>query len=67
MKMQMRHLAAAVLIALSPVAIAQTTGTTGGQVATTDTGAKHGQSHVASKIAANFIKLAGSEIGRAHV
>ena len=62
MKMQMRHLAAAVLIALSPMAAAQTTGTLDGEVASLDaTAANKGQTQVATKIAANFTRLAGSE------
>lgn len=62
MKMQMRSLAAAVLIALSPLAMAQTTGTIDAEVASLDaTAANKGQTQVATKIAANFAKLAGSE------
>lgn len=52
-KIRMRMLAAAVLVAIAPLATAQTTGTTPEQ--------NPGQALVATKIASNFTDLAGSE------
>ena len=65
MRPKMRLLAATVIAAVAPLALAQTTGgtgtggtTTGGTVTTTTTNA--GQTLVATKIASNFTNLAGS-------
>ena len=58
----MRVLAVAVLLALAPMAQAQTTSTLDTQVTTLDTtAANRGQTQVAQKIASNFGNLAGSE------
>ena len=56
MKFKMRLMAAALLTALSPLALAQTTG---GAVPPPAT--NHGQALVAAKIASNFTTLAGSQ------
>ena len=65
MRPKMRLLAATVIAAVAPLALAQATGgtgtggtTTGGTVTTTTTNA--GQTLVATKIASNFTNLAGS-------
>ncbi len=64
MKFKMRVLAASLLIATAPLALAQTTSTSGEIDATISvfdaTAANKGQTHVAEKIAAFFTNLAGS-------
>lgn len=61
MKTKMRILSVAVLVALAPVAEAQTAGDVDAQVRTLDsTAANRGQTQVATRIAATFGSLAGS-------
>jgi len=63
MKSKMRLLAATILAAAAPLALAQATGTTGGTTTggTVTTTPNPGQTRVATKIASNFTTLAGSQ------
>jgi len=61
MKSHIRLLSAALLVAVAPVANAQTAGEVDTQVSTLDaTAANHGQTLVATRIASSFTSLAGS-------